>query len=285
MSIINIIRKTAPLAAAALLPCALPAAPVPRIEKLEPRIWRCDFQSEALGREMCFIVVMPVDSIERGSTGTPAPAVYFLHGAGRDENAVIGDRYCRRLVMASRCAFVLPRGLNGWYVNSRTNPGDRFADYVDEVIELAGKNFPLRTDAAGRAIGGWSMGGYGAAYTFARRPNDFAALASIIGIIDYPRERIEPPDQNFNVYGLFGADRADWAMLNPRLLLASVPRKPVFVAYADKAAERQMNEAFIAEAKKLEFPVRALCIPGGHAFPVVREAMPAALGFLELQLF
>jgi S-formylglutathione hydrolase FrmB len=260
------------------------AAP-PHVEKLESRIWRCDFQSEALEREMCFIVVMPTDTIERAAVKPLVPVIYFLHGAGRDENAVVSDPYCRRLVMASRCAFVLPRGLNGWYVNSRAKPGDRFADYVDEVVGLAEKNFPLRADTAGRAIGGWSMGGYGAAYTFARRPDDFAALASIIGIIDHPRERIDPPDQNFTVYNLFGSDRADWASLNPRLLLPAVPRKPVFVAYADKAAERQMNEAFIADARKLGFPVRELRIPGAHVFPVVREAMPAALGFLELQLF
>jgi hypothetical protein len=46
-----------------------------------------------------------------------------------------------------------------------------------------------------------------------------------------------------------------------------------------------MNEVFIDEARKLGFPVRELRIPGPHIFWVVREAMPAALGFLELQLF
>jgi len=103
--------------------------------------------------------------------------------------------------------------------------------------------------------------------------------------VDYPRPFIEPREQNFPVYKHFGKDPDVWRALNPRLLLAQVPPRPVMVAYADQAPERQMNEVFIDEARKLGFPVRELRIPGPHIFWVVREAMPAALGFLELQLF
>ena len=65
-------------------------------------------------------------------------------------------------------------------------PDDRYAGYVDEVITLAEKLFPVSRTARSRAIGGWSMGGDGAMYTACRRSGDFAAAALIIGILDLP---------------------------------------------------------------------------------------------------
>ena len=271
-----------PVALAAGLAALTAAAAIPAtIEPVAPRIWSCTFHSTALGRDMRFMVVLPSATRE----AAPAPVIYLLHGRGRDETTLLADEFSRRQLLASRCAIVLPRGLDGWYVDAPAVAEDKFAGYVDEVMALAEENFPVRRDAAGRAITGWSMGGYGAAYTFVRRRGDFAALATIIGIVDYPRAEVGPADQNYPVQPRFGADPAVWARINPRLQLASVAPKPLLVACADHAPERGMNEAFIAEAKARGFPVRELHIPGEHVFAVVREALPAVLGFLELQLF
>jgi S-formylglutathione hydrolase FrmB len=245
-----------------------------------PRTWSGDFHSAALDRDMRFMVMLPADM----RAGERVPVIYLLHGRGRDETTLLADEFCRRQLRGSRCAIVLPRGEDGWYLDSPVVPGDRYAGYLDEVISAAEEHFPLRRDGGGRALAGWSMGGYGAAYTFVRRPGDFAALATIIGIVDYPRTEMEPRDQNYPVQPRFGADPAAWRGFNPRLGLAGVAPRPLLVAYADRAAERQMNEAFIAEAKGRGFPVRELRIPGEHVFAVVREALPAVLAFLELQL-
>jgi hypothetical protein len=48
--------------------------------------------------------------------------------------------------------------------------------------------------------------------------------------------------------------------------------------------ERKINEGFVAEARADGDAVRELRLPGRHVFSVVREALPAALGFLELIL-
>lgn len=253
-----------------------------RVKPLEPRVWQADFRSAALGREMRFLVILP-EGTGRDSL-VPAPVIYFLHGRGRDETTLLGDDFSRRTLLASHCAIILPRGEDGWYVDSPVVAGDRYATYLDEVIAAAEATFPLRKDASGRAIGGWSMGGYGAAYTFVRRNGDFAALASIIGILDYPRDDIKPVDQNYPVQPRFGEKPEIWHRLNPRRLISTVAKRPLFVAYADLAPERQMNEAFIAQGRSLGMSVTELRIPGGHVFAVVREALPAALAFLELQL-
>jgi S-formylglutathione hydrolase FrmB len=258
------------------------ASPEVRVNLLESRVWRADFHSAALDRDMRFLVILPQGSAM--SSAVRMPVIYFLHGRGRDEMTLLSDDFLRHLLLASRCAIVLPRGEDGWYVDSPVVSEDRYAAYLDEVIAAAEENFPLRQDMAGRAIGGWSMGGYGAAYTFTRRYGDFAALATIIGILDYPREEVQPVDQNYPVQPRFGNDHEAWRRLNPRWLLSAEPKRPLFVAYADRAPERQMNEAFIGEARSLGLSVTEMRIPGEHVFAVVREALPAALYFLELQL-
>jgi len=258
------------------------ASPAVRVTAVEPRVWRAEFHSEALKRTMPFLVILP-EGCELASAAR-IPVIYFLHGLGRDETTLLGDDFTRCMILSRRCAIVLPRGEDGWYVDSPVDPTARYATYLDEVIATVEVCFPVRQDMAGRAIGGWSMGGYGAAYNFARRNADFAALATIIGILDYPRDDIEPADQNYPVQPCFGRDRAVWADLNPRLLIGRLSPRPMFVAYAEDTPERKMNEGFLADARAHGAPVRELRLPGRHVFSVVREALPAALGFLELVL-
>ena len=253
-------------------------AVVPRIAEMEPRLWSCDFTSGALWQAMRFLVLLP-----EGATlaSEPLPVIYVLHGRGRHERTLLESATTRNRLFSSSCAIVLPRGRDGWYINSPVIPADRYADYVDEVIALAERNFPVGCSPARRAISGWSMGGYGAAYTACRRAGDFAAVAPIIGILDFPRSPVAEANQNYTVPPRFGAEPQAWAALNPRLLVARLRRTPVFVAYADQAAERQMNEHFIADARAAGVAVEVLCLHGGHTFPMVEQGLPPALSFLE----
>jgi len=252
------------------------------VKLVEPRIWSYDFTSRSLDREMRFLVILP----EGVALGGPAqPVIYFLHGLGRNETTLLADPACRSALLALRCAVVLPRGLNGWYVNSPVAPKNRYADYLDEVIELASHNFPLRSDRAGRAIGGWSMGGYGAAYTASRRPGDFCALATVIGILDMPRISVGPPERNFPVpTAVFGTDPEVWKQYNARLHMDGLKDTAIFVAYADKAHERQMNEVFIIDALQRGYLWETFRISGAHTFPSVRAGLSPALKFMEQKL-
>jgi S-formylglutathione hydrolase FrmB len=267
------------LGIAAVCYSAEEAVMTPQIAQVEPRIWSCDFKSAALsGVAMRFIVVLPADVELRAA---PLPVIYFLHGRGRHERTLLENPLTRARVLASTCAVVLPRGRDGWYVNSPVVPADRYADYVDEVMALAEKSFPVSRAAKERAIGGWSMGGYGAMYTACRRPDAFAAVASIIGILDFPRPQIDEPGQNYAVPPRFGTDPKFWREVNPRLLLPRLQNVSLFVAYSDHASERQMNEAFLADAKELKIPVEIMRLSGGHTFPMVEQSLPAAFDFLE----
>lgn len=272
------------LASCALLFMALASAnvfgddPAPHITQVEDRIWSCEFTSTTIDAPMRFLVVLP-----EGATleSEPLPTIYFLHGRGRNEHTLLENETTRARVMASPCAVVLPRGRDGWYVDSPVLPEERYASYVDEVMTLAEKHFPVTRDAKTRAIGGWSMGGYGATYTACRRSGEIAAVASIIGVIDFPRPAVPAPKQNYQVPPRFGTDPKVWENYNPRRLMSRLRGTAIFVAYADQATERQMNEAFIADARAAGFPVETLVTHGAHTFPMVEQALPSAFFFLE----
>lgn len=269
----------------------------PRVREIEPRIWRCDFESAALGgRAMRFLVVLPEGvspgkiASTRGAKQERIPVIYFLHGRGRHDRTLLENAACRERLLASRCAIVLPYAREGWYINSPAQPDERYADYIDEVIALSERLFPVGNTSAARAIGGWSMGGYGAMLTACRRASPepagantgFAAVATIIGLLDFP---VPKETGGYEVPARFGADAAEWAQRNPLLKINALrdaqPRPRLHIAFATRAPERGMNDRFIAAAQAAGLAPDVVRIDGGHAFPVVEQALPAALAFLE----
>jgi S-formylglutathione hydrolase FrmB len=157
-----------------------------------PRVQERIFRSQALDRDLHYLVILPVDY---DKSEQRYPVLYLLHGwAGDYTNWVkltnlVG--YSRRYPMI----VVTPDGENSWYVNSATAPGDRFEDYVvhDLVPEIDSR---WRTIASPhrRAIAGLSMGGYGAVLLGLKHLGLFAVIGSVSGAFDGPAgiEQIMP---------------------------------------------------------------------------------------------
>ena len=133
--------------------------------KLPPRsagdtVEQRSFFSAALQRQMPYEVVLPAGY---ASGQQRYPVLYLLHGWQGDETNWV--KLTHLVEVASRYALIIvtPQAANSWYVNSATNPADRYADYIadDLIAEIDGR---YRTIASShqRAIAGLSMGGYGA---------------------------------------------------------------------------------------------------------------------------
>jgi S-formylglutathione hydrolase FrmB len=95
-------------------------------------------------------------------TGTPPFAtLYLLHGLS-DDHTIWHRRtrvewYVRELPLM----IVMPDGYRGFYTNITNGP--RYATYInEELITMVERNFPAKRTRDSRAIGGQSMGGYGA---------------------------------------------------------------------------------------------------------------------------
>ena len=117
------------------------------------------------------------------TSGLRYPVVYLLHGASgnnADWNAKSGvAAYVRDLPLI----VVIPDGNgNSFYVNSQG--GGKWGDYFHkELVPYIDKSYRTIARREGRATAGLSMGGYGSWKLALDNPDDFAACASLSGVM------------------------------------------------------------------------------------------------------
>ena len=139
------------------------------------------FYSPELDRDMPYWIYQPPDY---GTGGRRYPVLYMLHGLGghRDEWIVYGlinvvDRAIRTGDIPPMI-IVLPQGDKDYWVN-HANDGPRWGEYVtrDLVRHIDGTYRTLRF-ASARAIGGLSMGGWGALTNAFKHLNVFGVVGA-----------------------------------------------------------------------------------------------------------
>jgi S-formylglutathione hydrolase FrmB len=209
------------------------------------------------------------------------PVLYFLHGVPSDPKTVVeyeglADQV-RSYVAHGGTPFVLavPDGNGGRHDDTEwanaADGSDRVEDrLLDEVVPAV--EGAHRRDAAHRAIGGFSMGGYGSMNLALRHPDVFGAVASISGYFD-----VDDPSHMFG-------DRSDLIAANrPDLHLAAARRVRVFLS----AAEDETNPVVQGEPQRFKalldgagVPATLVVRPGGHDWDYVRSVLPDAFAFL-----
>jgi len=264
---------------------AAAAAPPADANPSPDRIRFASIASTALGRALPVAVVAPTPSAAAttvSTTSTEAPVLYFLHGRGRHHRSLIDSPAARAALLDARCYVVLPQGEDGWYIDSLAQPDARYAAYLAEVIAWAERTLPVARTPARRGLAGWSMGGYGAVRYAQTQPEArrFGYVASIIGLLDFPRAENLPEGQNYRVpVARFTADPAVWAKLNPLGAVAALRGSSVTLVLATRGFELTMNEHFLAAlaAATPPIPARVHRLEGGHEFAVVERAVPLVL--------
>ena len=113
------------------------------------------WKSQVLGRQTTTQVLLP----DVGEA--PFPVYYLLHG--RTDDHTIWLRRTRLEVYAAKLPLiiVMPDGQRGFYTDNADGPA--WAKHIGEELPATIERFfPARRERAARAIGGLSMGGYGA---------------------------------------------------------------------------------------------------------------------------
>ena len=159
------------------------------------RITFAEISSAALGRNLPVAIVAP----EKPQVAVAAPVLFILHGRGRHHRSLLDAPAAREALLAAPFHIDLPQGEEGWYVDSPAIPGDRYASYLDEVVAWAEEALPVARGPEKRGIAGWSMGGFGAMRFAESRPRRFGFVASMIGLLDFPRPETLPEGQNYRV--------------------------------------------------------------------------------------
>jgi S-formylglutathione hydrolase FrmB len=119
---------------------------------------------------------LPVAAVvPAGAAAGPRPLLIFLHGKGQDENTNLDDAFYAALArLGSRAPdVVFPYGGADSYWHTRAS-GAWGAYVLDEVIGDAVKR--LGADPKRVAIGGISMGGFGALDLARLKPREFCAV-------------------------------------------------------------------------------------------------------------
>ncbi len=115
------------------------------------------------------------------SSTEPLPVIYLLHGGGADETQWPDLRVqaeADALIASGAQPFVIIMPGNNY------GAGSDYATFVlDELLPTMNQQLHIRTDRAGRTIGGISLGGYWALDIALHHPDQFAAVGGYSPVV------------------------------------------------------------------------------------------------------
>jgi S-formylglutathione hydrolase FrmB len=144
---------------------------------------RINYFSRSLGKASSVSVVFPDDP----ALPRPWSVFYLLHGLSDDDTIWMRRTSIERYVERLPLMVVMPDGGRGWYTNAQVGYAYE-NDLIKDVIGLVDRTFPVRTERAGRAIGGLSMGGYGAVKLGLKHHEMFCSINSHSGALGILRQ-------------------------------------------------------------------------------------------------
>ncbi|MFY0609942.1 MAG: prolyl oligopeptidase family serine peptidase [Hyphomicrobiaceae bacterium] len=157
--------------------------------------------SPALGRAIPYAVYLPQGATAARPSATPLasgrrwPVLYLLHGHGDNETAWLKlggiAATLDRLIKTGKLQpliVVMPMAGNSWYVDDARDDGygPIFTALTSDMVRGVDARYPTLNCRAGRAIGGLSMGGFGAALAGVTHPDRFRAVISLSGSLFDP---------------------------------------------------------------------------------------------------
>ena len=134
------------------------------------------WRSDVLEKQTAMQVLLP--SVGR----PPYPTFYLLHGLSDDSTIWLRRSRIEAYVRERPLIVVMPDGYRGFYTDNEEGPAyaRHFAREIPDFVE---RNFPAKPGRGARAIGGLSMGGYGALRLALGFPDRFCSVHSHSGAV------------------------------------------------------------------------------------------------------
>jgi putative tributyrin esterase len=227
------------------------------------------FHSASLSRDMHYRVLLPANY---DASARRYPTLFLLHGLyGDDQNWSTRTNlvnYSRGLNLI----IAMPDAGNSWYVNSATNPEDKYEDYIvkDFIAEIDTRYRTIREGYA-RAIAGLSMGGYAAVKFSLKYPSLFAYSGGISAALDASADLDEThPEFRDNLRKAFGEPGNPVRSQNDVVVLllhADTKALPYF--YLDCGSDDSfldVNRKFVSRLQQLKAPYEFHELQGGHTW-------------------
>lgn len=150
----------------------------------DPRMWYYRFETAAIGWKPAVNVLLPDDYHH---SGRRYPVLYLLHGGGGDfiEFDRLPEGGIRAWTAGKPMIVVMPDGgRTGWYSNPVTSfvgPRNWEHFHIQQLIPWIDDNFRTYNEYDGRAVSGFSMGGFGALKYAAKYWGHFASVSAHSG--------------------------------------------------------------------------------------------------------
>jgi S-formylglutathione hydrolase FrmB len=257
-------------------------------------LFHCDFFSEVLGLSTSMDVVLPqptTGQIGMASAGGKRkhPTLYLLHGLSDDHTIWQRRTSIERYVAPLGLAVVMPAVERSFYAD--TAFGHRYWTFASEELPaLARSFFPLSEARDDNFVAGLSMGGYGALKLALRRPDRFAAAASLSGALDMAGQaRAAEKEWRTELQNVFGDLNALAGSDNDLMHLAEkVARSPALkpALYQWCGTEDflyQDNLRFRDHARRLGLPLTYEEGPGTHEWSFWDRQIQRVLEWLPLK--
>jgi S-formylglutathione hydrolase FrmB len=259
-----------------------------------PNVSRAQCQevsSAILHRQVKYCVILPpqydADSTKR------YPVLYYLHGYGDSERTLVqsdGWDMLEQLwedAKIGRFIVATPDAWNTYYVNAR---GDKeaYEDFlIREFVPAIESRYRALGVREGRALGGFSMGGYGALRFAFKYPEMFAAVAVHSAALDENRTTGIASDGGLlRAFGI-PFDAGYWKENSPFALVRAGDRFGDLKIYFDCGAQDSFGLAAGAQAfhellVQKHIPHEFHLYPGSHNWDYVEEHFSASLQFISV---
>jgi enterochelin esterase-like enzyme len=253
-------RAAAGAIAAPATPPLLPALTSVSRDAAGSSIDGTSYTSVSLNGSGSFLVYLPPGY---ASTDRRYPVLYLLHGNNQpaDSFLQIGlqaelDRLISQHAIPPLIAVMIQggRGTHNW----RDHPTVRYESYILEVQELVDRMLPTAASRAGRAIAGFSMGGYGAMNAALDNPYRFSVVESWLGFF----------------IGFDNTLRADRPILRKVGLHAFL-----YGAESDHIVDPSQNAPFAATLRRAGASAQSAVYAGGHSMETLQAHLSSMLVF------
>jgi putative tributyrin esterase len=266
-------------------PTALPE----KAEVLFMALIDCKFFSETLGMSSSMLVILPEATNRqvglRGSARSEDsgyPTLFLLHGLSDDETIWLRRTSIERYVAPLGLAVVMPNVHRSFYVNQKH--GLRYWDFVsDELVQKAREFFPLSSRREHTFAAGLSMGGLGATLLGLKKPEQYAAVASLSGVCDLAGIVARGiPDYAFAFGSPEGTAGYQPRLLAERLVASREPRPKLFYCCGTEDFLYAENVKFHEELLSLGVEHTYEAGPGAHDWEYWDRMIQVVLSWLPL---
>jgi putative tributyrin esterase len=211
----------------------------------------------------------------------PWAVFYLLHGMSDNQSVWMRQTSIERYVHPWPMLVVMPDGGRNCYTNSIDHGPAYEDDLIKDVMGLVERTFPVKTERSGRAIGGLSMGGYGAIKLALKYPQLFASAHSHSGALGMAKGAARDKIFGAELQKIFGTE-AEGGPDDPFALIEKIDHGIIPSMRIDCGVDDFLltqNRDFHQKLESLHIAHQYQEFPGGHTWQYWDEHIQEAIAF------